>query len=111
MGDNFEQCIIDADTEDAIEALEDVLPEDDFDGDGINNLDEFLDGTDPTIPDITQLEGDVNGDCIVNMADMSVVSINWGQVGENIADVNGDQIVNMADLSIISSNWGSTCQQ
>jgi len=50
MGDNFEQGIIDFDEFDAYETLPDVLPDDDFDNDGVSNSVEFLDGTDPTDP-------------------------------------------------------------
>jgi hypothetical protein len=50
LGDNFEQGIIDFDEFDAYETLPDVLPDDDFDNDGVSNSVEFLDGTDPTDP-------------------------------------------------------------
>ena len=36
--DSYEQTIIDADLGDAIDSLDDVLPGDDFDGDGRTNL-------------------------------------------------------------------------
>jgi hypothetical protein len=110
MGDYFEQCIIDADENDAFITVDDVLPEDDFDGDAITNLNEFINGSDPTIPDIIPLDGDINSDCVVNMADLSILSSNWARTGKNEADLNGDQIVNMADLSILSTNWGKICQ-
>ena len=45
--DSYEQTIIDADLGDAIDSLDDVLPGDDFDGDGRTNLQEQNDGTDP----------------------------------------------------------------
>jgi len=48
LGDNFEQLIIDFDPLDAFDSLDDVLPDDDFDGDDASNYDEFLHGTDPT---------------------------------------------------------------
>lgn len=50
LGDNFEQGIIDFDGFDAYETLPDVLPDDDFDNDGVSNSVEFEDGTDPTDP-------------------------------------------------------------
>jgi hypothetical protein len=110
LGDFFEKKIIDFDLNDGFAALQDVLPVDDFDGDGLTNLEEFLGETDPTVPEpAPHLEGDINGDCIVNMADFSILSVNWGLTGPNEADLNGDQIVNMADFSIISANWGAVC--
>jgi len=48
LGDNFEQQIIDFDEFDAYETLDDVLPDDDFDGDGTPNATEFEWQTDPT---------------------------------------------------------------
>jgi hypothetical protein len=48
LGDNFEQLIIDFDPLDAFDSLDDVLPEDDFDGDDVSNYHEFLYDTDPT---------------------------------------------------------------
>jgi hypothetical protein len=51
MGDGFEQQIVDFDPGDAVTDIQDVLPGDDFDGDSLSNLEEFLGGTDPTTPD------------------------------------------------------------
>jgi hypothetical protein len=48
LGDNFEQRIVDYDTGDALADIESVLPDDDFDGDGVSNRDEFLFHLDPT---------------------------------------------------------------
>jgi len=45
--DSYEQTIIDADLGDAIDSLDDVLPGDDFDGDGRTNLQEQNEETDP----------------------------------------------------------------
>ncbi len=41
MDDAWEQQIIDANPGDGIETIEDVLPDHDYDGDGLNNYDEF----------------------------------------------------------------------
>lgn len=48
LPDAWEQEIVDADPTDLIVDVSDVSPEDDFDGDGISNLQEFLAGTSPT---------------------------------------------------------------
>jgi hypothetical protein len=48
MADSFEWGIVNADPDDDITTIEDVLREDDFDGDGYTNLQEFLNETDPT---------------------------------------------------------------
>jgi len=48
MGDNFEWSIVDDDPDDSLYGFADVLPTDDYDGDGASNLTEFQLGTDPT---------------------------------------------------------------
>ncbi len=53
MGDTFEQFIIEANPGDAIEDLTDVLPGDDFDGDGFTNLVEHFMGLNPLVYDST----------------------------------------------------------
>ena len=45
------------------------------------------------------ITADVNGDGVVNVLDLVVITSNLGNTGENIAtDVNGDRIVNILDL-------------
>jgi len=51
LPDAWEQQIIDADPNDAFTTVQDVLPGDDFDGDGRTNAEEYADGTDPTDPE------------------------------------------------------------
>lgn len=60
--------------------------------------------------------GDVNGDSVVNCADMSIVKNSYakktGQAGFDLrADVNGDGVVNILDLSIVSRQLavGTVC--
>ena len=48
------------------------------------------------------LKEDVNGDNVVNIADLVVVAANLGETGENDADVNGDGIVNVLDLVLVA---------
>ncbi|NNL78817.1 MAG: hypothetical protein HKO68_20995 [Desulfobacterales bacterium] len=47
MSDGWEQWIIDANPNDDINTIEDVLPDDDFDDDGVSNLNEFINGSNP----------------------------------------------------------------
>ena len=58
---------------------------------------------------ITRLEGDINGDGVVNVQDLVAVTTSFGQFGENIAaDVNGDGIVNITDLVLVAGNLGES---
>ena len=45
---------------------------------------------------------DVNGDGIVNIQDLVLVSGQLGKTGENSADVNGDGVVNILDLVFVA---------
>ena len=54
-------------------------------------------------PDIA---ADVNGDGVVNVQDLVLVSANFGQTGQHSADVNGDSVVNIADLVLIAGALG-----
>jgi hypothetical protein len=53
LPDAWEQVIVDADPNDAIATLDQVRPDDDFDGDGATNLGEYLAGTSAIDPGST----------------------------------------------------------
>ena len=53
------------------------------------------------------LEGDLNGDGVVNIQDMTLLSANLGQTGENDADLNGDGVVNIQDLTLLAALIGA----
>lgn len=60
----------------------------------------------PTAP-VTKV-GDLNGDLLVNIRDLSILASNWGHSGAGIlGDLNGDGVVNIRDLSILAAHWGS----
>ena len=71
----------------------------------------FSDGTSTTSASSTlaatgtraPVTGDLNGDGVVNGADLGLLLSGWGQPG--IADLNGDGTVNGADLGLLLSNW------
>jgi hypothetical protein len=69
----FKQMIIDAaGPDDGIYEFADVHPEDDFEGDGETNWQEYLQGTDPTDPISARL-GDIDGDKYITLLDAIVV--------------------------------------
>ena len=64
----------------------------------------------PTFPgcvDVPSIPGDLNGDGVVNGADLSIMLGEWGKCPGCNGDLNGDGVVNGADLSILLSNWTS----
>ena len=57
-------------------------------------------------PPDTVLSADVNGDGIVNIQDLVLVSSSLGQTGKSRADVNGDGVVNIQDLVRVAGALG-----
>ena len=53
-----------------------------------------------------QLTADVNGDGVVNIQDLVMVSSQFGQTGESKADVNDDGVVNIQDLVLVAAAFG-----
>jgi len=53
------------------------------------------------------LSGDANGDKVVNIFDINLISSNWNSAGPN-GDVNYDGIVNIFDINAVSSHWANT---
>jgi len=47
---------------------------------------------------------DLNGDGVVNGADLAILLIEWGNAGAS--DFNNDGVINGADLAILLTNWG-----
>ena len=50
------------------------------------------------------LVGDINGDGVVNVLDLSVLLTDWGTNNAS-ADLNHDGAVNTLDLSILLAHW------
>jgi probable HAF family extracellular repeat protein len=56
------------------------------------------------------INGDVNGDNTINLADLMAVSAAWRSTSGSSnwnpnADLNGDGVVNLADWMIVAKNW------
>lgn len=55
--------------------------------------------------------GDLNGDGIVNGADLALILASWGACPDCDADLNGDDLVNGADLAFILAEWNHGFQR
>jgi hypothetical protein len=56
------------------------------------------------------LNGDINGDGVIDDADLLVVLFAFGQTGANLPeDLNGDGVVDDADLLTVLFNFGQSC--
>lgn len=49
---------------------------------------------------------DLNGDDIINAADLALLLGAWGPNPDHPADLNGDDIVNASDLAVLLGSWG-----
>ncbi len=50
---------------------------------------------------------DLNGDGVVDGADLGLLLSAWGPCDGCVADLNGDGLVNGADLGLLLNAWGS----
>ena len=50
--------------------------------------------------------GDLDGNCVINGADVGLFLVEWGQCEGCAADLNGDGVVNGADFGQLLSGWG-----
>lgn len=66
-------------------------------------------GSTVTVPTVTLLGGDVNGDGQVNILDLSAVAANFGSGAPNppTTDVNGDGQVDILDLVLVGKNFSA----
>lgn len=100
MLDSFEWFIIRFSGDDAIVTLADVLPGDDFDGDGRTNFEEYQNGTDPCA--FNYAPADINNDGSVNALDVQLV-INgalWLHTGFD-CDVDKTGDVDAIDIQLV----------
>ena len=49
---------------------------------------------------------DINGDSVVNILDLVLITSNFGETGQNIADINEDGVVNILDLILVAGAFG-----
>ena len=50
--------------------------------------------------------GDINRDGVVDILDLTIVSVRFGERGENSADLNGDGLVDIVDLVLVANEFG-----
>jgi hypothetical protein len=58
----------------------------------------------PALTPVPQCQGDINGDSVINGADLGSLLGNWGSPG--VADLNNDGTTNGADLGLLLGAWG-----
>ncbi|MES2657727.1 MAG: alpha-L-rhamnosidase C-terminal domain-containing protein [Verrucomicrobiota bacterium] len=94
LPDDWELRIINAHGDDAITTIQQVQPEDDFDGDGATNFEEYVAGTAPD--DAGSLPGDSDTDGLFDDWELA----NFGNLSQNAGgDPDGDGANNSAERS------------
>ena len=56
-------------------------------------------------PEVVSIPGDLDGDGVVNGADLSILLSAWGSA-DPTADIDGNGIVGGSDLAVLLGNWG-----
>ena len=81
-----------------------------LDGSNIQDLVTELDdpsgiaiGLIPSVNPTPIAKEDVNRDGVVDVNDLVIISLRYGQTGNNAADVNGDKVVNVDDLILVAA--------
>ncbi len=54
-------------------------------------------------------EGDANGDCVVDTADLGLLLSGFGESGSDPADLNGDCSIDTADVGLLLAHFGEVC--
>jgi hypothetical protein len=64
-------------------------------------------GTTTTVPEVTLLGGDVNGDATIDILDLVAIGSQLGSHSPNppTADVNGDGVVDIVDIVLVAKNF------
>ena len=58
----------------------------------------------------SQLPGDLNGDCVVDLSDLQILLSNYGQAGEPAdGDLDGSGTIDLVDLQALLSVYGTSC--
>jgi hypothetical protein len=60
------------------------------------------------------LDGDINGDCNVNMLDLQLVGNRYGATWGSLrysshVDLNGDRRIDIVDLQMVAAHFGESC--
>ncbi|HUU82005.1 MAG TPA: M28 family peptidase [Phycisphaerae bacterium] len=61
------------------------------------------------IPDECDCLGDLDGDGVIDQADLGMLLTDWGCTSNCAADLDGDDDVDHSDLGILLSTWQMTC--
>ena len=70
---------------------------------GLKDIEGIAIGLIPSVNPTPITKEDVNRDGVVDLNDLVIISLRYGQTGNNPADVNGDKVVNVDDLILVAA--------
>lgn len=65
-------------------------------------------GNTTTMPTITLLAGDINGDNAIDQLDALTIGMNYNATSPAAADLNNDGVINVLDLELLAQNYRET---
>jgi hypothetical protein len=61
-----------------------------------------------TMPNITLLAGDIDGNHVIDQLDAMTIGMNYNTASPAAADLNNDGIINVLDLELLAGNYRET---
>jgi uncharacterized repeat protein (TIGR01451 family) len=68
----------------------------------------ITDGSTTTLPTITLLAGDIDGNNVIDPFDVLTIGMNYNMTSPSVADLNNDGIINVLDLELLARNYRKT---
>jgi hypothetical protein len=65
-------------------------------------------GSASTMPNITLLAGDIDGNNVIDQLDAMTIGMNYNTASPAAADLNNDGIINVLDLELLAENYRKT---
>jgi hypothetical protein len=65
-------------------------------------------GNTSTMPTISLLAGDIDGDNAVGQLDAMTIGMNYNAASPSAADLNNDGVINVLDLELLARNYRET---
>jgi hypothetical protein len=68
----------------------------------------LTDGSNSSMPTITLLAGDIDGNNVINQFDALTIGMSYNTNTPTAADLNNDGIINVLDLELLAKNYRKT---
>ncbi|MCC7117836.1 MAG: peptidoglycan DD-metalloendopeptidase family protein [Anaerolineales bacterium] len=68
----------------------------------------LTDGSTTSMPVISLIPGDVDGNSVINQLDALTIGMNYNNTAPTAADLNNDGIINVLDLQILALHYGQS---